>query len=111
MRGEESGLPGPLGRKQLLELFEELSTELGMRGARAHVYLFGGAAMSGSNRVAHAMALTGITRTTLALEIGLSQACISDVVRQRHRTITVANTRRFARHFGCSIEDLFPADA
>ena len=46
MRGEESGLPGPLGRKQLLELFEELSTELGMRGARAHVYLFGGAAMS-----------------------------------------------------------------
>ena len=57
------------------------------------------------------MALTGITQTTLALETGLSQACISDVVRQRHRTITIANARRFARHFGCSIEDLFPAAA
>ena len=37
---------GPLGREQLLELFEELSSELARRGARAHVYVFGGAAMS-----------------------------------------------------------------
>ena len=29
-----------------MELFEELSAELAARGARAHVYLFGGAAMS-----------------------------------------------------------------
>ena len=65
----------------------------------------------GPNRVARAMALTGITQTTLALEIGLSQAYISDVARQRYRTITVASARKFARHFGCSIEDLFPADA
>lgn len=39
-------MSGLLGRKQLLELFEELSSELGKRGARAHVYVFGGAAMS-----------------------------------------------------------------
>ena len=65
----------------------------------------------GPNRVAHAMALTGITQTTLALDIGLSQAYISDVGRQRYRTISVANARKFARHFGCGIEDLFPADA
>lgn len=65
----------------------------------------------GPNRVARAMALTGITQTTLALEIGLSQACVSDVGRQRHRTITIANARRFARYFGCSIEDLFPAES
>jgi len=39
-------LAGPLGREQLLKLFEELSTELGRRGARTHIYLFGGAAMS-----------------------------------------------------------------
>ena len=39
-------MAGPLGREQLLKLFEELSTELGRRGARAHIYLFGGAAMS-----------------------------------------------------------------
>ena len=37
---------GPLGRRELVELFEELSSELGKRGARAHVYVFGGAAMS-----------------------------------------------------------------
>ena len=65
----------------------------------------------GPNRVARAMALTGITQTTLALEIGLSQAYISDVARQRYQTISVANARKFARYFGCNIEDLFPADA
>lgn len=30
---------------------------------------------------------------------------ISDVARQRYRTITVENARKFARYFGCSIED------
>ena len=39
-------MSGPLGREQLVELFEELSLELAKRGARAHVYVFGGAAMS-----------------------------------------------------------------
>ncbi|MCY4073857.1 MAG: DUF6036 family nucleotidyltransferase [Acidobacteria bacterium] len=39
-------MTGPLGREELVELFEELSAELGRRGARAHVYVFGGAAMS-----------------------------------------------------------------
>ncbi len=39
-------MSGPLGRKQVLELFEELSSELETRDARAHVYVFGGAAMS-----------------------------------------------------------------
>ena len=39
-------MSGPLGRELLIELFEELSSELARRGARAHVYVFGGAAMS-----------------------------------------------------------------
>ena len=64
----------------------------------------------GPNLVARAMALTGITQTTLALKIRLSQAYISDVVRQRYRRISVASARKFARHFGCSSEDLFRAD-
>ena len=46
MHEGESVLTGPLGREELVELFEELSEELGRRGARAHVYVFGGAAMS-----------------------------------------------------------------
>ena len=37
---------GPLGRKRLLELFEELSRELRFQGARAQIYIVGGAAMS-----------------------------------------------------------------
>ena len=65
----------------------------------------------GPNRVARAMEMTGVTQTALAAEIGLTQAYVSDVVRQRHRTITVANARKFARYFGCSIDDLFPDDA
>ena len=46
MHEGESVLTGPLGREELVELFEELSSELARRGARAHVYVFGGAAMS-----------------------------------------------------------------
>ncbi|MCY4601812.1 MAG: hypothetical protein OXF27_18055 [Acidobacteria bacterium] len=39
-------MSGPLGREQFIEPFEELSSELARRGGRAHVYVFGGAAMS-----------------------------------------------------------------
>ena len=57
------------------------------------------------------MEMANVTQTALSAAIGLTQAYVSDVVRQRHRTITVANARKFARYFGCSIEDLFPDDA
>lgn len=62
----------------------------------------------GSNRMARAMGLTRVTQTTLADAIGLSQPYVSDVIRGRYKTITVANARKFADFFGCSIEDLFP---
>ena len=39
-------MSGPLGREQLLELFEELSEELRFNRARAQIYVVGGAAMS-----------------------------------------------------------------
>ena len=39
-------MSGPLGREQILELFEELSEELRFNRARAQIYLVGGAAMS-----------------------------------------------------------------
>ena len=52
------------------------------------------------NRVSRAMALSGTTQTTLAVEIGRSQAYVSDIVRRRYRTITVANARKCARRFG-----------
>lgn len=62
----------------------------------------------GANRVAKAMALAGVTQATVARALGLAQPYISDVARGRYRTITVDNARKFARYFGCSIEDLFP---
>ncbi len=62
MHEGESVLSGPLGREQLIELFEELSSELARRGARAHVYVFGGAAMS----VAFDRRRTTVAREALA---------------------------------------------
>ena len=63
----------------------------------------------GTNRVGKALALAGVTQVTVAEALGLPQPYISDVARQRYRTITVENARKFAGFFGCSIEDLFPA--
>ena len=62
----------------------------------------------GANRVAKAMSLAGVTQMALAKALGLSQPYVSDVIRQRYRTITVESARKFARYFGCCIEDLFP---
>ena len=62
----------------------------------------------GTNRVAKAIALAGVTQVTVAEALGLPQAYISDVARQRYKTITVENARKFAVFFGCSIEELFP---
>ena len=63
----------------------------------------------GTNRVAKAIELAGVTQVTVAEALGLPQPYVSDVARRRYRTITVENARKFAKFFGCSIEDLFPA--
>ncbi len=63
----------------------------------------------GTNRVAKAIALAGVTQGAVAAALGFPQPYISDVARRRYQTITVANARKFAHYFGCSIEDLFPA--
>ena len=61
-----------------------------------------------TSRVATAISLAGVTQVTVAEAIGVTQAYVSDVARQRYSTITVASARKFARFFGCSIDDLFP---
>lgn len=62
-----------------------------------------------ANRVAKAILLAGVTQTVLAEAVGLTQPYVSDVARGQYQTITVENARKFARFFGCGIEDLFPA--
>lgn len=65
-------------------------------------------ASPGTNRVATAISLAGVTQVTVAEAIGVTQAYVSDVARQRYSTITVSSARKFSRFFGCSIDDLFP---
>ena len=48
----------------------------------------------GSNRVAKAMALTGVTQVTVAKALGLTQPYVSDVARGRYRTISPENSWR-----------------
>ena len=62
----------------------------------------------GTNRVAKAISLARVTQVAVAEALGLPQPYVSDVARQRYKTITVENARKFAVFFGCSIEDLFP---
>lgn len=60
------------------------------------------------NRLSAAMKLAGVTQVVLGESIHESQPYISDVVRGRYQTITLAKARKFATYFGCFIEDLFP---
>ena len=62
----------------------------------------------GSNRVGLAISLAGVSQATVGEAVGKPQPYVSDVVRGRYRTITLANAWRFARYFGCGLEDLFP---
>ena len=49
-----------------------------------------------TNRVAKAISVAGVTQVTVADAVGLPQPYVSDVARQRYRTITVENARKFA---------------
>ena len=60
------------------------------------------------NRVAKAIELGGVTQTAVAQDLGLTQAYISDVVRERFQTITLEKAYSFCKYFGCSLETLFP---
>ena len=63
----------------------------------------------GHNLVARAIELARVTQIEVAQATRLPQPYVSDVARNRYRTITVENASKFARFFGCSIEDLFPS--
>lgn len=79
----------PLSTKQLKELRETVTED--------------------GNRVARALELAGVTQLEVEASTGLPQPYVSDVARNRYKTITVDNAHKLASFFGCSIEDLFPA--
>jgi len=60
------------------------------------------------NKLRVALTLAEVTQAELAEATEEQQPYVSDVVRGRWQTITVAKARKFAEFFGCAIEDLFP---
>ena len=53
----ENGMSGPLGRKRILELFDELR----FQGTRAQIYIVGGATRLPPSTCCHTFRATGIT--------------------------------------------------
>ena len=62
----------------------------------------------GRNRVAKALELGGVTQTAIAQDLGLTPSYISDVTRERFKTITLENAYKLCTYFNCTIEPLFP---
>lgn len=60
------------------------------------------------NRLARAIELAETTQIAVGAAVGESNTYVSDVARGRYQTITVEKAHKFAVHFGCCIEDLFP---
>lgn len=61
------------------------------------------------NRLSDALDLSDQTATAVAEALGFTLPYLSDVRSGRYNTITVENAHKFARYFGCAIEDLFPS--
>lgn len=63
------------------------------------------------NRVGSAMRLhrPRVTQEQLEDAIGVAQPTISSIVNGKTPKLPLETARKFARFFGCSIEDLFPA--
>lgn len=61
------------------------------------------------NRLARAMELADLTQAQLAQAMGFTQSFISKVKNGQYIDLPGETMRKFAGHFGCAIEDLFPA--
>ena len=58
----------------------------------------------GRNRVAKALELGGVTQTAIAQDLGLTPSYISDVTRERFKTITLEHAYKLCTYFNCTIE-------
>lgn len=67
------------------------------------------APVSSGNRLLAAIALAGTSQVKVAAALGLPVSYVGDVVRGRWNDLGLTKAHRFAQHFGCAIEDLFPA--
>ena len=67
------------------------------------------APLTGPNKVKLAMELAELTQVQLAERLGTSQSRVSDVVRGEYADMPLASAQAWARCFGVSVDDLFPA--
>jgi transcriptional regulator with XRE-family HTH domain len=67
------------------------------------------APLTGPNKLKLAMALAEVTQAEVAERLGIKQPQVSDVVRGEYVDMPLETSRRYARCFGVSVEDLFPA--
>lgn len=68
------------------------------------------AKLTGRNKLGEAIRLVGFTQEQIAERVGLTQSHVSVIVGGRYGSeFPMETARKFARFFGVSIEDLFPA--
>lgn len=67
------------------------------------------AALTGPNKVKLAMDFAEVTQVQVAERLGVSQSNVSDVVRGEYTDLPLETSRAWARLFGVTVEDLFPA--
>jgi len=61
------------------------------------------------NRLKVAIDLAGETQSSVARALGyLNASTVSDHVRGRSADMSLSNAQKYARHFGCQVDDLFP---
>lgn len=65
--------------------------------------------LKGANKVKLAIELAETTQVRVAEAVGHKQPYISSIANGQYSAIPLETARVLADHFGCSIEDLFPA--
>lgn len=64
--------------------------------------------VAGWNKVALAIEMLDLTMVEVSRGTGFPYTYVSDVKACRFETITIHNAHRFAKFFGCLVDDLFP---
>jgi DNA-binding XRE family transcriptional regulator len=63
------------------------------------------------NRIKTAMRLANVTQVQLAPKVGVAQSQISEDATGKYNEMSLEKARAYARFFGCTVDDLFPAMA
>lgn len=64
-----------------------------------------------NNRIKLAMQLAEVTQVQVAAAIRISQSQVSEDAAGNFSEMSLDKARAYARYFGCTVDDLFPADA